>query len=66
VVTDERTLPPAQRLQYDLGQRFSEMNTILRRIRKRRSGEPTAQEKARLATLREEIHALKRTGVETP
>jgi hypothetical protein len=64
VSDDERTLPPDQRLQYDVGQRYSEMNTILRRIRKRRSGEPTAQEKARLATLREEIHALRRTGGE--
>lgn len=60
----EPVLPPDQRLQWDLGALHSEMNTILGRIRRRRSGEPTAVERARLAKLRADITALKR-GVPT-
>lgn len=56
------TPTPDQRLQYELGLKFSEMNTILRRIRNRRSGEPTREERDRLAVLRGEIQSIKRTG----
>lgn len=56
------SLPPEHRLTWELGQRYSEMNTILGRIRRRASGEPKAAEAAKLAALREEIQALKRTG----
>lgn len=53
---------PDQRFGLDLADRYTEMNTILRRIRSRRSGEPTAQERERLAALRDEIQSIKRTG----
>lgn len=53
---------PDQRHGFELGGKFSELNTILRRIRHRRSGEPTREERERLAVLREEIQSLKRTG----
>lgn len=57
-----RELPPEHRLRWELAQRYTEMNTILGRIRRRSSGEPKAAEAARLATLREEIQSLKRSG----
>lgn len=53
---------PDQRLGYELGGRYSEMNTILRRLRGRRGGEPTREERDRLAVLRVEIQSIKRTG----
>lgn len=62
----EPKLPPEQRQQYELGQRYAEMNTILGRIRHRRGGEPTARERQELADLREEIARLKRTGSAAP
>jgi hypothetical protein len=46
----------------DLGGRYSEMNTTLARIRRRRDGEPTTRERARLAELREQIATIKRGG----
>lgn len=50
---------PEQKFQYETGWRYAEINTILRRIRRRRTGEPTAAERARLAELRQEIADLK-------
>lgn len=50
----------AEHVQYEIGGKYTEINTILARIRRRRSGEPTAAERERLAVLREEIAALKR------
>lgn len=44
----------------DIGARWTEINTIFGRIRRRMSGEPTQKEKERLAVLKEEIAALKR------
>jgi hypothetical protein len=58
----EPVTPPENRYRYELGQRFSEMNTILGRIRKRRPPEPTASERARLAVLKAEIAEIKRGG----
>lgn len=42
----------------EIGARWSEINTILRRIRKRPSGEPTAKERERLKVLRTEIRQM--------
>jgi hypothetical protein len=53
-------VPPEHRLQVDLGARFTEMNTILGRIRRRPSGEPKPSERNRLAVLKEEIAELRR------
>lgn len=41
------------------GMIFSEMNTIFKRIRGRRSSEPTTAERERLAALRAELTALR-------
>jgi len=59
-------MPPDQRLAFDLGLLHTEVNTILGRIRRRRSGEPTAVERTRLAELRAEIARLKRGGTSNP
>jgi len=53
-------LPPEQHHAYALGLLYTEQNTILRRIRFRRSGEPTTAERNRLAQLRQQIAAHKR------
>lgn len=50
---------PGRRTRYETGWRYAEINAILRRIRKRRHGEPTAAERAKLLKLRDEIHKLK-------
>jgi hypothetical protein len=55
-------LTPEQRLAYNLGFLRTEQNTILSRIRRRASGEPTKQERKRLAELRDRITNLKRGG----
>lgn len=57
-----RSLSPEHALEVRLGDRYTEMNTILKRIRRSRDGEPTARQRARLAELREEIATLKRGG----
>ena len=43
---------------HELGVRWSEINTILRRIRRRRSGEPTERERVRLIVLKEQVVRL--------
>lgn len=42
------------------GSLFNEMNSILRWIRKRESGEPTPRERERLKDIREELTALRK------
>lgn len=53
---------PITRLAVHLGAAYTEMNTILRRIRRRASGEPTAAERERLAQLKATIRDLKTQG----
>ena len=62
MTTYEPVTPPDQRYQYELGQRYAEMNTILGRIRRRRPAEPTTAERERLAVLKAEIADIKRGG----
>lgn len=45
---------------FELGGLFTEMNTILARIRRRASGEPTGAERERLAELKAQIAELRR------
>ena len=47
------------KVEFHLGGLWSEVNTILRRISRRRSGEPTARERTRLAELKTEIDKLR-------
>jgi hypothetical protein len=52
-------LPPDRQLAYRLGLCYREMNTILGRIRRRASGEPTDYERTRLAHLKDKVKTLK-------
>lgn len=52
-------MPADQRITHDTGVRYTEMNTILARIRRRRSGEPTPKERARLVELKAEIKQIR-------
>lgn len=48
----------AKKLNWDVAGLHSERNTILGRIRRRRSGEPTATELARLESIRQQLADL--------
>ena len=46
-------------IKYHVGLCFVELNTILAKIRRRRSGEPTSIERNRIVALKERIAALR-------
>lgn len=50
------------RARQEAGLRWSELNTIMRRIRRRPSGEPTSRELKRIAELKKELAILKTGG----
>lgn len=54
---DER---PKDTYHFQEGAILTEMNTIFRRIQRRRDGEPTGAERARLAELRAELLELRK------
>lgn len=62
-MTLRRGTPPTsaeRKIAINLGDRQTELNTILIRIRGRRDGEPTTEERDRIKVLRTEIADLKR------
>jgi len=61
-MTNEATTPTSDRIAYHIGFRYTEINTILRKIRYRPSGQPTFSEQNRIATLKHEIATLKQGG----
>lgn len=59
-MTKGQHIAPATQISVDIGMMYSEMNTILRRIRRRTLGEPTNVERTRLMELRENIARRKK------
>lgn len=51
------TDPSERRCHFEEGAAFTELNTILKRLRRR---EPTEAERVRIAELREQINAMRR------